>query len=195
MASIARISTTIVSQQSGTAHARSQRASQPTPAVFGKVLHDVTAKFGSSQNDKRRSVVVKMCPTSLGEALSVLSEFSDRADDLHNVDKPEELAMELEEREARMPAGLKQAVTSGDLDTVRSMMADCDASCTDEEGNTPLHVAVEAGNVEMVTLVAGMTSDINTFNAHGRTALDIAIPFAIQQKLKAMGGQRSQVTA
>ena len=52
-------------------------------------------------------------------------------------------------------------------------------------GNTPLHVAAMAGNVELARLLLGAGAQPRTANRAGRTAVDVAVTDEVRRALQA----------
>lgn len=48
---------------------------------------------------------------------------------------------------------------------------------TDQDGNTPLHIAARCGNVGIVELMLSRGADVTVFNKQMMTCLDVAIEY------------------
>ena len=70
---------------------------------------------------------------------------------------------------------LLQQVRNGDLNSVKNLV-ECGISLfsTDYVGKSPLHIAVEDGNLQIVAYLLTKNVDLNQIDSFGRTALDIA---------------------
>lgn len=70
---------------------------------------------------------------------------------------------------------LNQAVHLGDIAKVNTLLKSVDANSQDEDGNTPLMVAAQDGNVEVIKLLLKKKSSLETKNKIGDTALSLAV--------------------
>jgi ankyrin repeat protein len=94
---------------------------------------------------------------------------------------------------------LVQAVKTGDVNTVRSMVkAKADANSAEPDGTTALHWAVQNGNAEMVDLLIRAGANATAANRYGVTPLAVACTAgnaAIVERLLAAGADPNDALA
>jgi ankyrin repeat protein len=84
-----------------------------------------------------------------------------------------------------------QAIESGDLERLQSLLADspflvgsvvpADEGSDGTAGGTGLHVAIQTGNAQVVRLLIRSGVDLEALNAYGRTALHDSIEFGAHE--------------
>ena len=73
------------------------------------------------------------------------------------------------------PPPWREAGNRKPADAVKALiLAGADVNAWDAAGNTPIHVAATAGNVDMMRMLAEMGAKLDATNIGGKTALDIA---------------------
>ena len=73
---------------------------------------------------------------------------------------------------------LLEAAESNDIMFIKQnswMMRSSDLNCTDQNGNTPLYIAVSNNNLQYVKYLLGLGANINLQNENGNTVLHKAI--------------------
>ena len=73
------------------------------------------------------------------------------------------------------PATLLQALNRVDLEGIKDLLAKgADVNAKDDDGGTPLLIAVTLGNKEIAELLIANGADVNVKDKHGGTPLDWA---------------------
>lgn len=77
--------------------------------------------------------------------------------------------------DARPATSLQRAVTSGNIDQVKSLISQgADVNAKNEQGQTLLHLACQRGNTETAKLLINGGANLNAKNDRGQTPFDVA---------------------